>query len=92
MPSSLSTHLFRSLPDDHLLPRALTTPLPYVRAVPTHVSRWVDWPKMLAREYDPPFKPTSSLSDGNREAQMRPVNFDAESSVAAMKVGRIIVY
>lgn len=46
---------------------------------------------MLAREYDPPFKPTSNLSDGTSEAQMRPVNFDAESSVAAMKVGGVLL-
>jgi hypothetical protein len=38
---------------------------------------------MLARDYDPPFKPLSNSDDGT---QMRPVNFDAESSVAAMKV------
>jgi hypothetical protein len=39
----------------------------------------VDWPKMLACGYDPPFKPALHELD-------RPVNFDVESSVAAMKV------
>ena len=40
----------------------------------------LDWDKLMANEIDPPFKPCSGSS-----GDVRPVNFDVESSVSAMK-------